>query len=184
MDPSWLRDVKMRRSYLIFLALLIGPFAAGRNSVAPSITNVLPLLPGPSSSNPVGTLLVKISGGCGPPKVRCRVLSAPVRTQVPPSEESSGHASSSSSSAGAGEASSTQSSEGASAQSASTAEAKPGTEASSHSSSGSEAGSGSTAGSSQGGSEASASSQSGARESETATGSAGGQSAPEPGSRG
>ena len=107
------------------------------------------------------------------------VLSAPVRTQTPASEESSGRASS-----GSGEASSSQSSETSSSQPASAAEGKPAAEASAQSGSAPEAGSGSTSGSAQGGGEARSSSQGGASESESASGSAGGQGAPESGSSG
>jgi cell division protein FtsL len=107
------------------------------------------------------------------------VLSAPVRSQTPGSAEGSARAQSS-----GGEGSSASSSEGASAPSASTAESKPSGEASTQSATGAQAAAGSTGGAAQSGGEATASGQTGARESETASGSGGGQAAPESGSSG
>jgi cell division protein FtsL len=105
------------------------------------------------------------------------VLSAPVHSQTPSSEESKGP------STGGEGSTSGQASESSSPQAASTGESSATGEASSASGSGTEGGSGSTPSSAQGG-EASASSQAGASESETATAAAGGQGAPESGSSG
>jgi cell division protein FtsL len=102
------------------------------------------------------------------------VLSAPVRSQTPGSEEGTAKT------AGEG-SSSAQSSESASSQPASAAESSATGEASSQGGSGTEAASGS---SSTSGGEAPASSQTSAPESESAAASAGGQGAPESGSSG